>query len=338
MKVVFVTRHEPEITAWKAQNSLARVRHLPCEMVECYTAGAVARHAAKADVVLFDLGYMHVPYWSKLTFLNQLPNLKGRFHVDLWHPRETGAPPNWTESTIKFDFRLVAYRELTKKYRPHWAGKAFWSPHCIDVHDYDIPRDIDILFWGACSGNYPFRAYAYKVLRKSIVGDPQKIDAFLTLYSVLLGGTKYRFGEVQFTPNPATWKFGPSRQLSTGYYGQRLFRLLSRSKIAVTGPAWGVPVGKYFEHAACGCVTISPDFTDRKALGFRHKDNIWLTSKETFVEDLHYLLSDDAYIRKLSVNSGELIRARHTPEVRGRELHEFLTERLSAHSGMFANG
>lgn len=327
MKVVFVTRHEPEITAWKAQNSLMRVRHLPCDMVECYSANAVKTHAPGADFVLLDLGYMHVPYWSQITFLNKLPAQVGRFHVDLWHKREAGAPPSWKESTIKIDFRLTAYQQLTKKYRPNWTGKTFWSPHCIDVQDYSIPRDIDVLFWGACSHHYPFRTFAYSKLKSLIVGDPKKVDSFLTMFRIRLDGKIYRFGEVKFTPNPAVWRHAVTKRVEMGYYGQRLFRLLSRSKIAITGPAWGVPVGKYVEHAACGCVSMSTDFTDSKALGFSHKNNIWFTNKAHFIRDLRYLLEDDTYVSKISANAKELVRTRHTPSVRGRELYEFLQGR-----------
>lgn len=329
MKVVFVTRHEPEITASKAQNSLARVRHLPCEMVECYSANAVKTHAANADFVLLDLGYMHVPYWQQITFLNKLPAQVGRFHVDLWHKQEAGAPSNWHESTIKIDFRMVAYQTLTKKYRPNWADKTFWSPHCIDIPDYNIPRDIDILFWGARSNKYPFRAAVYNKLKSVVVGNPKKADSFLTLFNVRLGGRIYKLGEVKFTPNPSIWRYSITKQTEMGYYGQRLFRLLSRSKIAITGPAWGVPVGKYVEHAACGCVTVSTDFTDRKELGFSHKNNIWLTDKKNFVKDLCYLLEDDAHVLKIATNARELVRTRHTPSVRGRELYEFLQGRLA---------
>lgn len=332
MKVLFLTRHEPAITAWKAQNSLARVRHLPCELVECYSANAVRKHITGADYVLLDLGYIHVPYWDQLTFLNQKSVPIGRFHVDLWHKREVGAPSTWRENTLRIDFRMVAYRELAEKHRPNWKGKTFWSPHCVDLQSYDIPRDIDVLFWGACSNNYPFRTFAYNKLRSLIIGDPQRTDAFLTIYKIRIDNTTYRLGEVKFTPNPSVWSHKVTKQVEMGYYGQRLFRLLSRSKITITGPAWGVPVGKYFEHAACGCVTMSPDFTDREALGFNHRDNIWLTNKASFMEDLRYLLKDDANILKISTNAKELMRTRHTPSVRGRELGEFLQERLNSNA------
>lgn len=332
MKVLFLTRHEPEVTSWKAQNSLARVRHLPCEMIECYSAAAVQKHVTGADYVLLDLGYMHVPYWSQVIFLNKKPVQIGRFHVDLWHKREAGAPPNWEESTIKVDFRLVAYQKLTEKHRPNWSGKTFWSPHCIDVQDYSIPRDIDVLFWGAYSEYYPFRTFARNKLRSLIVGNPKKVDSFLTMRSIRIDGNIYRFGEVKFTPNPTVWRRKVTKQVQMGYYGQRLFRLLSRSKIVVTGPAWRVPVGKYFEHAACGCVTMSPDFTDREALGFSHRNNIWLTDKARFVTHLRHLLRDEASVSKMSVNAKELVRTRHTPSVRGRELYEFLQERLGSNA------
>lgn len=322
MKVLFATRTTPGVIAQKAQNALSRVRHLPCKLVECYSADDVRDHIKTADVILLDNGYRHVPFWDQIVFVNNSSVYKGRFHVDMWLPRETAAPEGWDESSIKLDVRIIAYRELREKYRPEWKS-VFWSPHCISVQNYDIPRDIDVLFWGACTEQYPFRQYVSRKLGKRITGEGTRVDPFLIIYNIRVRGHEYKYGVVRFVPNPVNWK-PPEEQKLYGYYGPRLFRLLSRTRICCTGSAWGVPVGKYMEHAACGVVSLTNSFTDADALGFKHGENIWFTDQERFMEDLAFLLEAKGVVETLSKNAKTLVETLHTPAVRGRELYKFL--------------
>jgi len=322
MKVLFVTRVPPEVIAWKAQNALPRVRHLPCELVECYSAEDVRNHIGTADVILLDNGYRYVPFWDEITFINTASLYTGRFHVDMWLPRESGTPATWNESSISFNVRIIAYRKLQKEYRPGWQN-VFWSPHCIDAQHYDVLRDIDVLFWGACSPQYPFRQFVSQKLKECVVGNGVPIDPFLTMYDVVVARRKYKYGVVRFVSNPVDWQ-PPQVQTMYGYYGPRLFRLLSRARVCCTGPAWGVPVGKYIEHAACGAVSLTTDFSDREALGFSHEENIWVTDKRHFMGDLTHLLERDNVVQAISRNARELVETRHTLAIRARELYKFL--------------
>jgi len=290
--------------------------------VECYSAEDVRNHIKTADVVLLDNGYRHVPFWDEITFINKSPAFTSRFYVDLWHTRENGAPRDWNEDSIKFDVRITACKELQKKFKPEWA-KVFWSPHCIDVQGYCPPRDIDVLFWGACSPQYAFRQFIRQALRERVVKKIVKVDSFFTIREVAIRGNSYRYGLVDFVPNPVNWK--PSREQAVyGYYGPRLFRLLSRVKVCCTSPVHRAPIGKFFENAACGSVTLTTDFTDRKELGFEHGKHLWITGEHSFVDDLAHLLEHPDLVEEMSKNAKELIRTRHTPAIRAQELYEFL--------------
>lgn len=318
MRVLFVSRHPSEVVLWKAEGIFPRMRHLPCELFECYSTTNIRKYLRSADVVLLDR-YAFVPYIAGMRSIYKSRALVGQFHTDYWNTYVA-------EDRRKLDVRIVAYSKLLNKYKPGWAKVAFWSPHCIDVQDYSLPRDIDILFWGAWGTAYPFRGFVRQQLSNRVVGNPQKVDPFLTVSSVVISGRKYKYATIVSIPNPGGIK--PSnRQIVFGYYGSRLFRLLSRVKICCTGSAWGVPVGKYVEHAACGAVTISNSFTDAEALGFVHKETIWFTNRKNFMKDLRYLLEHDDVVQTISGNAKELVRTRHTPAIRAQELYKFLCEK-----------
>ncbi len=87
-----------------------------------------------------------------------------------------------------------------------------------------------------------------------------------------------------------------------------------------------MPLARYFENAACGCVSLTNDFSDREALGFEHGENIWLTTEEKFIGDLVYLLSQDDLLAKMSATARQLIAERHTVGMRANELYRFLLE------------
>lgn len=319
MKVLFVTSlHETEIPV--AVRPIHMVRYLPCEMVECYTLKDVRAHIGTADVVLLS-GYKCIPYQRELKFVHKAPVLTGRVHTDLWN--------NFVRrDKANFDVRIVVCKELLQKYKPEWIDQTHWSPLCIDVQQYQLPKDIDILFWGAVSGFYPFRQLVIHELKSRAVGKPIQVDPFLTIRNVFIGGNKYTYAHIKAD------RARTEKQRMYAYFGYRLYRLLSRVRVCCTGPAKiRVPVGKYFEHAACGSVSLSPKFTDSADLGFVHGETIWFTDATHFIGDLRYLLENRRVTDNIGEQARDLIRCRHTPVIRAQQLYEFLQWKLEERNG-----
>lgn len=314
MKVLFVTSlSETEIPV--AVRPIHMIRHLPCEMVECYTLRDVKAHIGTADVVLLS-GYKCIPYQRELKFIHKAQVLTGRVHTDLWNDFVRRDKAN-------FDVRIVVCKELLLKYKPKWVGRAHWSPLCIDVQQYQLPRDIDILFWGAVNSFYPFRQLVIRELKSRVVGKPTQVDPFLTIRNVSIGDQKYTYAHVRAD------RARTEEQRMYAYFGFRLYRLLSRARVCCTGPARiRVPVGKYFEHAACSSVSLSPEFTDSTDLGFVHGETLWFTDGKHFIKDLRYLLENRQVTDRIGQQARDLIQRRHTPEIRAKQLYDFLQRKL----------
>lgn len=322
VKVLFVTAPGSLMTTGKAAWIRPMVRYLPCDLIECYSASDVRNHIGSADVVLLDNGPRFVPYWKDLTFLNGSSAFIGYYPLDPWYPRKL-------DDLIRSDVYLVSSPKVVKRHVPQIKHRLFCLPPSIDVQDYYPPRDIDVLFWGAVNypseTSYPFRAFVTGKLKSSIVGKGKKVDPFLSIYDIDVAGCRYKYGFVKATPGMFSWS--PNvKQLTYGYYGSRLYRLLSRARICVTGSKIdpGIPLGKFFENAVCGLLTMSNKFAEMGVLGFEHGRNIWITNKERFLDDLTYLLERPNLVEEMSKNAKELIRAKHTRTIRAQELYAFL--------------
>lgn len=319
MKVLFVTSSF-EIDIPVAVRPIHMIRYLPCDLIECYSVKDVKAHISTADVVLLS-GYKCVPYQRGLKFIHRLPVLTGRVHTDLWS--------NFVQKdNVDFDVRVVTYKDLLPKYKPEWVDRMYWSPLCIDVQRYQLPKDIDILFWGAVNSVYPFRQFIIRELENLMVGKPMQIDPFLTVRTIAIGDQRYTYAYVRAD------RARTEQQRMYGYYGYRLYRLLSRARVCCTGPARiRVPVGKYFEHAAGGAVSLSPEFTDSADLGFIHGETIWFTDSQHFIEDLQYLLENRQVTDRIGEQARDLIQRRHTPEIRAGQLYNFLHQKLGELDG-----
>jgi len=360
MKVVFATKRVSKLRRLSLVRPNDMLRHLPCKVVECYSAADVRKHVKTADVVLLDfframnlaLNYIH--YWKDLTFLNELDIPVGWFYWGVWPQHGKIVKPML--NAIKIDFYLALQQEIVREFRQHWLDDTFWCLSSMAVQNYNVPRDIDILLWGTVGipskHTYPYREFLRRELKRRIIKKIEDVDPWLSTYSISIGGRKYKYARLRRLQidRPS------SRQMKYGYYGPKLHELVSRAKICPTGPHRDrIPLGKYFENAACGAVTMSIRFVDDAALGFEHGKTIWFTdrkfpsyprfskndirfpshwqeilnSKEhDFFGDLAYLLEHQEVIQEISNNARELIRTRHTPEVRALGLYKFLCERV----------
>lgn len=327
MLVVFVTSPLAHCVTWYATRMQRIIEHLPCETEICFSIEDVHRYAPSADVVILDTSY-NLRYWRDLEFINSLSAFTCLRLGDIRGSGSLWESDNVITNLIKFDAFFVYSWTLMQRHRSEWIGNTFWTPPCVEAQPQEIARDIDVLSWGIVSTAYPFRIFARGALLHCAEGSSTRIDPYLTEYTLLVAGKRYKLAVLLNCHRFTTDLEMDEQALAYGYYGPRLYELLSRTRISCTGPSiYESPVGKYFENAACGVVTITTPFTDSEPLGFEHGRTIWFTDESKFMGDLEYLLQRKDLVDKMSKGAWTLARDRHAPTVRALELYEFLSEK-----------
>jgi len=316
---------------------------MPCTLLHARTHQEVEQYIQDVDVVILNrckfTGFLErdssiysiVPLAGERRTVNA-PVPVARFFSDPWYmPRYKARferSRGFANFFREYNIRILPYRELFEQHCPEWIDSMFWSPRCAYIQDCNVEKDIDVLFWGNTVRQYVIRNTMKALLEKCIVSEEEEVDESLVMYRISLNGRTYKLAMLRFR---ARGRF-PCSTLPL-YRGEKLYKLLSRAKICPAGPRLyprGAPIGKFFENAACGAVSLTIDFTDRKELGFEHGKHLWITELHRggkiphFLEDLAYLLEHPDLIEEMSKNAKELIRIRHTPVIRGRELYEFL--------------
>jgi len=323
MKVLYVSNVQRRF-AHRLFNPASRLQHMPCTLLHAETREDAEMHLPDADVILLNRS-IHTKFLPEDSPVYSASVPTARFFLDIWRMPEfakrfaASQGEKYTNFFKSYDIRITYCKELFEKYCPKWADSMFWSPHCVRVRKHRAPRDIDVLFWGKL--NTGLRKELLTLLLDRVAGrSAEKVDDFLTLYGLVLGGKRYRLAVLEYARYPA-------------YHGKKLYQLISRAKICPTSPKARAPVGKYFENAACGAVTLTTDFTDKENLGFKHRENVWITKlyrgdrPRRYLGDLTYLLERPSLVEEMSKNAKRLITTRHTPEIRGRELYEFLCKK-----------
>jgi len=326
MKVLYVSKEmrNPQ----RLCNVYPRLSRMPCRVFWAKDNRAVEKHIRRVDVVFLNM-IKETKWLASNSPVYDAPVPVARYFGDVW--KIPGFRKRFEESRgvscanffRKYDFRIVPCKKLFERSCPGWLDNMLWSPHCIDAQHYDVPRDIDVLLWGrAGTVDYRTRAQVRQLVKAFICTKGKRFDECLVTYGMKLHGRKYKLAIL--APKPRL------------YSGHKLYELLARAKVCCTAapdcplPGGGTTgaVGKFFENAACGAVTLSPDFADRKELGFEHGKNIWLADPAHYLGELAYLLEHLSLVKEMSKGAEELIRTRHTPTIRGRELYEFLCEKV----------
>jgi len=339
MKILFVVGATAPHRLHQATTRLSIMKKLPCEVFVVYRPGHAAEHIMDVDIVLLDhMSYRICSLGSYESMLKQFQGLVGGFYGDIWNPNHR-FPSGW------LDMGFVSFMEPLKHNFPLMdlggirLEDLYFVPACVDVYDSTTPRDIDVLVWGAVSTPYPFRMFYMEELGK--LTTTKRVDPFPDFNKLIVNGHQYKFAHLDL-----------SFARHQGYYKPKLFDLLQRVKVSCCGPVeplqildplrysrqgarstgpWphgGIVVGKYFENAAAGVVTLSSKFSDMGALGFKHGENVWITDKQHFRDDLAYLLENDDVRERISENAKHLIRTRHTVEIRAHEFHALLSSKL----------
>lgn len=313
MKIVYIgDRLSPQVFYVPYSNPLMLKPLVKwCEYVECHTLEEAREQTVDADVVYLE-NMLAVAFREELHFLNELPLFVCASYCDIWRR------PWWGNSAVRIDAHVGVYRDCAKRCFP-WYDSFYWAPMRVHMEDYDVPRDIDMIFWGQWHDHsYNFRRFLVANYVEPWTKDmePEMVSSGLYLYTIEVNGASYRFARLS--------QHGD-------FFGPKFYQLLSRCKIALSGPIHKkgsqCSAGKFFENAAYGAVGISTKFDDSEDLGFEHKRNIWFTNEECFLDDLVYLLDNPSVVEEIAKNGKDLIRARHTEEIRAKELYDFLCEK-----------
>jgi len=292
MNLLFISDTVTTYNTWPIYTPYMRVRNLPASVYDLYCSE------------LFQSRGYNVTLWympNGLSYLDKLPQLKNLTKVKcIFH---SGYEP--------FNNIDGIFTNVINSYNILGDLSSFWSPPCVPIYPYINDKDIDVLFWGKNTEDYPFRQFAYNTLSTKIVEQLSSTHKSLLNYKINLNGKYYNYSVLL-----------PDNEF---FYSSELYNLISRSKICCTGShATRVASGKFFENATCGSISLTDKFNDIEVLGFEHGKNIWFTDTNNFLTDLEYLLGNKDVIISIIENAKELIKKRHSLYIRTKELYKYL--------------
>ncbi|WP_219838742.1 glycosyltransferase [Paenibacillus sp. R14(2021)] len=196
----------------------------------------------------------------------------------------------------KIDLIFVHYRDAFLKYFPKYHDRLRWLPnHAYKpvFHRYNVQKTIDYLMMGRVKDYYP--------LRKEIIRKMHKLEGFVSHEH-----PGYRW----FTNN----------EKETLYLDQNYAKEINRAKMFLTcGSKYDFAVGKYFEIPACGTLLLASGFNELEDLGFIHKKTFIEINKSNFMDKAQYYLRHEDVRNAITEKGYELVRSRHTTDIRVRE-------------------
>ncbi|WP_144701092.1 glycosyltransferase [Fictibacillus phosphorivorans] len=193
------------------------------------------------------------------------------------------------------------YRDAFKRWLPEHINRLVWFPHHVPAqifHPYPIPKEIPLLLIGATFPHiYPFRHH----LVQQFKNDPRFV-------------------------HPAHPGYGA---LKKGLTGNRYAEKISKAKIFLTCDSiHHFPLLKYFEVLACGTLLAAPASKELSDLGFIDGKTFAAINELNYKHKIEYFLSNESERNRIVHNGLQLIRQRHTTEIRAKEMvhtiHQYL--------------
>jgi hypothetical protein len=315
MKVLFVIPPQ-ENTLWESMGNTphAKVRAMPCQVVSCTYADEANKIIDDMDVFFYS-GSRYAHSQSK-SF--QIPKHVLTVNYD-------GDPYRG----LNWDFNAAIDLVITPVISTFWhyRGKDFdlpvyWSPGCCNLGDFDSQRDIDVLFWGRVIG-YPFRISAVEKILAHQMGEVTDEAGCVYHHQIQIGDCAFKFSSIEY-----------KKAMRSNMWGAKLYAVIARAKICVTSAhIHQMALGRFYENAAYGSLSVTNFFPDSGDLGFKHGETIWFTTEEKLLDDLSSLLNNDELLSKLRWHSWKLIEKRHTVDIRAgqlyRTLYQYVREKRS---------
>ncbi|OAT79719.1 hypothetical protein A6P54_16635 [Bacillus sp. MKU004] len=197
------------------------------------------------------------------------------------------------------------YRDAFHKTYPKLSDRMIWLPHHVDLnlfHDLEHPKDIPMLMMGAINPKYyPLR---HKIV-KTLSGSPD----FL------------------YHPHPGYRNVKDNEGLMVR---ENYVKEINRAKLFFTCDSiYKYPVKKYFEVLACNTLLLASDSPELHDLGFRAGENFVAINEHDFHEKAEYYLQNEEERKRISRNGYNMVRVKHSTEVRAKELVTFIGSILS---------
>ncbi|WP_347550657.1 glycosyltransferase [Pseudalkalibacillus hwajinpoensis] len=189
------------------------------------------------------------------------------------------------------------YREAFKKWYPEYVDRMIWFPHHVPTlifKDYKLNRENDYLMMGAIYKElYPLR---------QVIKDRFQRDANFTYHS--------HPGYKELPQDVQGYKVGKDYALE-----------LNKAKIFFTCDSnYHFPILKYFETLACETLLLASGSNELRDLGFIDGKTFVEIDDTNFYEKAEYYLENVEERMKIVQLGAELIRNRHSTEIRVKEL------------------
>lgn len=197
----------------------------------------------------------------------------------------------------KIDIVFAYYRDAFLRFFPDLKRDLIWVPPFINTKlfkDYGLEKKIDYLLMGSlCKIDYP--------LRTKIAKEMANMKGFV------------------HHPLPQRKNYTKEEE-QKAFIMENYAKEINRAKIFFTDDTvHRYPVFKYFEVAACNTLLLASGSPELEELGFHNKHTFVEINKNNFLEKANYYLHHKEERKVIAKNGYELVRARHTSEIRVKE-------------------
>ena len=253
-------------------------------------------------IYVHDLEYFLL-YCGSITGLNKVNVPKGISFHDL-HRKANLLHSFVRENNINLIF--AHYRDAFQTFFPEYKKKFRWLPHHVNTsvfYDYKIEKKIDYLLLGAKKQKfYPLRNEIYKKMGK--------MQGFVC---------HHHPGYVSFTP----------KEESEMFVEDKYAMEINRAKMFFTCDSiLHYPIKKYFEVLASNTLLLASSSTELRDLGFIDGETIIKIKPKNFEEKAIYYLKNEVERKKIAQCGYNLVRARHTTEIRAKEYVDMIINYL----------
>lgn len=197
-----------------------------------------------------------------------------------------------------FDIVFHRYNAPMKEYHPtlFMVSKCIWLPHAVDkIFHYYGEKTIDVLFTGCIGQTYPTRRTVVERLKDK--------------------------------PYFKRWKRPPESLEKKEKYpiGEGYAKLISSAKIHPTcGSKLYYPVMKFMEIPACRTLLMSDWFSELRYLGFQPGRNMVTLDMQGLDRQMKWWIKHDKKREEVAKAGEELIKQKHTVEIRAKEFLEHI--------------
>ncbi|MBN8207254.1 glycosyltransferase family 1 protein [Bacillus sp. NTK071] len=201
---------------------------------------------------------------------------------------------------------FVNYRTAFEKWYPAYINRMIWFPH-------HVPRSIYKNHHLSRDNNYVMIGAIYKELY------PLRV-AILNKY--------HNHPDFTYFPHPGYHAMDHSKR---GYkVGVDYSKELNNAKIFFTCDSnYHFPLLKYFEVLACGTLLLASGSEELRELGFIDGKTYVEINQSNFAEKAKYYLDNEEERITIAKRGEELIRERHSTEIRAQELIAHITKIIS---------